>query len=153
MFVAPLEALLEIVMAPLATPATVGSKLTCRVTDWPGFSVTGNELPDSAKPAPASVAEFTVKAAVPEEVKVRVLVEVVFSVTVPKARVLALKVNCGVVAAVPVPLRLTMFVAPLEALLEMVMAPLATPATVGSKLTCRVTDWPGFSVTGNELPD
>jgi hypothetical protein len=88
-----------------------------------------------AKPVPARPTELTVTAAVPDEVKVRVLVEVVFSVTLPKARVLALTVNCGVAAAVPVPLRLTRLVPPLEELLVIVMAPLAAPATVGSKLT------------------
>jgi hypothetical protein len=97
--------------------------------------VTGNELPESANPAPTGVAELTVSAAVPDEVKVRVLVEVVFRVTEPKARVLALTVSCGVAAAVPVPLRLTMLVLPPEELLEMAMLPLAAPATVGSKLT------------------
>ena len=78
---------------------------------------------------------MTVRAAVPDELKVRVLVEVVFSVTEPKATLLALNVSCGVAAAVPVPLRLTMLVPSPEELLEIVMLPLAAPATVGSKLT------------------
>jgi hypothetical protein len=102
--------------------------------------VTGNELLDSAKPVPAGVAELTVRAAVPDEVRVRVLVEVVFSVTEPKARVLALTVSCGVAAAVPVPLKVTMLVVPPEESLEIVILPLAAPATVGSKLTCSVTE-------------
>jgi hypothetical protein len=84
---------------------------------------------------PASVAELTVNAAVPDEVKVRVLVEVVFTVTVPKDRALVLNVNCGLDAAVPVPLRLTVLVLPPEELLDMVIFPLAAPTTVGSKLT------------------
>jgi hypothetical protein len=140
MLVAPLEELLEIAMLPLAAPATVGSKLTWRPTDWPEFSFTGNVAPDIVNPVPASVAELTISAAVPDEVKVRVWVEVVFSVTLPKARAVALTVNCGVAAAVPVPLRLTMLMLPPEELLEIVMLPLAAPATVGSKLTCSVTE-------------
>jgi hypothetical protein len=70
---------------------------------------------------------------------VRVLVDVVFSVTDPNARVLALTVNCGVAAAVPVPLKLILLVLPPDELLKIVMVPLAVPATVGSKLTWRVT--------------
>ncbi len=88
---------------------------------------------------PPEATELTVNAAVPDEVRVSVLVEAVLSVTLPKARLLALSVNCGVAAAVPVPLRLTMLLLPPEELLEIVMLPLAAPATVGSKLTCRVT--------------
>ena len=89
--------------------------------------------------APARAAELTVRAAVPDEVKVRVLVEAVFSVTDPKARVLALTVNCGVGAAVPVPVKLILLVLPPDELLKIVMVPFAAPATVGSKLTWRVT--------------
>jgi hypothetical protein len=84
---------------------------------------------------------------------VRVLVEVVFSVTDPKARVLALTVNCGVAAAVPVPLKLILLVLPPDELLKIVMVPFAAPATVGSKPTWRVTVWPGFSVAGAVAPE
>ena len=94
--------------------------------------MTGNVLPVMEKPVPARVVELTVNAAVPEEVSVRVCVALVLSVSLPKARVLELKVNCG---EVPVPLRVTVLVAPLDELLAMVMVPLAAPATVGSKLT------------------
>jgi hypothetical protein len=91
--------------------------------------------PDIVKPAPDSVAALTVTDAVPEEVKVRVLVEVVFRVTLPKANVLALTVKFD---ETPVPLRLTVLVLPLDELLAMVIVPLAAPATVGSKLTWSV---------------
>ena len=86
-------------------------------------------------PLPARVIEFTVTAAVPDEVSIRVLVKVVFSVTLPKSRLVALIVKWGVADCVPVPLRLTVLVLPLEESLEMVMLPLAAPATAGSKLT------------------
>ena len=83
------------------------------------------------KPVPVSVAELTVTAAVPEEVSVSALVTMVFTGTFPNARALELTVSWG---EVPVPLRATVVVFPPEELLEMVNAPLAAPATVGSKL-------------------
>jgi hypothetical protein len=57
------------------------------------------------------------------------------------------------IGAVPVPLRLTTVVPPLEELLVMVSCPLATPTAVGSNSTLGVTAWPGFNVTGNLTPD
>jgi hypothetical protein len=55
--------------------------------------VTGNLAPDIVKPAPVSVAELTFTAAVPEEVSVSVLVEMVFKFTLPKASALGLNVS------------------------------------------------------------
>ena len=95
----------------------------------------GKVAPEIAKPVPASITECTVRAAVPEEVSINVFVDVVFTVTLPKARLPALRFNCGVGAAVPVPLRVTALVPPLEELLETVMVPPAAPVAVGSKLT------------------
>jgi hypothetical protein len=43
---------------------------TCSVTVCFGFKVTGKLLPETEKPAPEIVAEFTVTAEVPVEVKV-----------------------------------------------------------------------------------
>jgi hypothetical protein len=45
--------------------------------------------------------------AVPVDVNVTGWVEAVFTVTLPNVKLAALIVNCGLVAAVPVPLRLT----------------------------------------------
>ena len=53
----------------------------------------GNDVPDILKPLPATAAELTVTAVVPDEVRVSVLVEVVFVVTLPKPRAAALTVN------------------------------------------------------------
>ena len=53
----------------------------------------GKVAPEIEKPAPARVAEFTVTGAVPEEVRVSVLVEVEFSTTLPNAIVPLLMVN------------------------------------------------------------
>ena len=92
-------------------------------------------------------AEFTVAADVPEEVSVTDRVFAVFTVSLPKLRLDALIVNCGL-AAVPVPLRVTAAVPPVVELLLMVIFPLAAPVVVGSNWTCSVTDWFAFSVTG-----
>ena len=78
---------------------------------------------------------MTVSGALPEDVNVSVLVEVVFTGTLPKSRLAALTVNSGLALCVPVPLSVTVVVLPLAELLEMVMVPLAVPATLGSKLT------------------
>ena len=53
----------------------------------------GNEAPDMVNPVPARETELTFTAAVPDEVSVRVLVDVVFNVTLSKATVLALTVR------------------------------------------------------------
>jgi hypothetical protein len=49
------------------------------------------------KPAPEIAAEFTVTGEVPVEVKVKGCVVAVFTVSLPKLRLLALTVNCGFV--------------------------------------------------------
>ena len=49
--------------------------------------------PETAKAAPARVTEFTVTAELPEEVSVRVCVEVVLRFTLPKSRVFELTVS------------------------------------------------------------
>ena len=130
----------------------VGSNTTCSVRDCPGFSVAGNVAPLAVKPAPVRAAEFTVTAAVPEEVKVSVLVEEVLIVTLPNARLVALTVNCGTAAATPVPLKAMDAVLPEAELDEIARLPVYADAAVGSKATCNVTDCPGFNVAGNVGP-
>ena len=98
---------LWIVSCPEAAPAVVGSNCTFRVTDCPGFRVAGNVAPETVKPAPANVPELMVTGAVPVELSVTGNVVDVFTVTSPNIRLTALSVNCGLVAAVPVPPRLT----------------------------------------------
>lgn len=88
-----------------------------------------------AKPLPATVTELTVSAALPDEVNVSALVELVFSETLPKSILAALNVSFGLAICSPVPLSATVVVLPLPELLEIVMVPLAVPATVGSRLT------------------
>ena len=59
-------------------------------------------------------AELTVTGDVPVEVNVSDCVVAVFTVTLPKLRVAALTANCGLGAAVLVPLRSTWVVAPVD---------------------------------------
>jgi hypothetical protein len=92
--------------------------------------------------------ELTVTGEVPVEVKVNDCVVAVFTVTLPKLRLVALTANCGFVAAVPVPLRVTAVLPPVDELLLIVILPLADPVAVGRNCTCSVTAWFGFSVTG-----
>jgi hypothetical protein len=94
----------------------VGSNCSFNVAVWLGFSVAGKLPPMIVKPAPVIVAEFAVTGVVPVEVKVKDCVVAVFTVTLPKLRLPALTVNCGF-AAVPVPLKATEAVLPLEELL------------------------------------
>ena len=84
--------------APVAVPADVGAKLTVRVVAWPGFSVNGELIPDTLKPAPVTVAALMVSGAVPEEVRVTDCVVVVFTVTLPKFRLVVLRVSAGTYA-------------------------------------------------------
>ena len=48
----------------------------------------GNTAPDIENPVPERAIELTVSGPLPEEVRVKVLVDVEFNVTVPKSRVL-----------------------------------------------------------------
>src|SRR5260370_10730015 len=104
------------------------------------------------KRAAGIAAEFTVTGDVPVDVSVNVRVVAVFTVTLPKLRLVALTVNCGFGAAVLVPLRATTVVEPVDELLLIVICPLAVPVAVGRNFTCSVIDCVGFSVTGRLPP-
>jgi hypothetical protein len=145
--VPPVVELLLIASCPVTAPVAVGANWTCSVTDWFTFSVIGKLAATIVKPVPVIAAELTVTAEVPEEVSVNVCVLAVFTVKLPKLRLEALMVNCGL-AAVPVPLRVTAAVPPVVELLLTVSFSLAAPVVVGSNSTCSVTDWFAFSVTG-----
>src|SRR5215469_13758252 len=88
----PVEELLARLTIPVADPATVGSKLTWSVNDWPGFKVAGKVAPEMENCALVSVTEFTVKVVFPEEISVRLLADVVLRFTPPKSRAAALTV-------------------------------------------------------------
>jgi hypothetical protein len=150
--VEPVDESLLIVICPLAVPVEVGRNCTCSVIDCVGFSVTGRLPPIIAKPVPIIAAELTVTDAVPVEVSVNDWVVAVFTVTFPKLRLAALTVNCGLAAAVVVPLRATTAVEPVDESLLIVICPLAVPIDVGRYCTCNVIDCVGFSVTGTVPP-
>lgn len=90
--------------------------------------------PENVKPAPVKLAALTVTADVPVDVSVTDCVTAVPSESFPKLKPFVLKVSTGW-GEIPEPLRLTVEVLPLLALLEIVIEPLAVPVTVGWKLT------------------
>ena len=94
------DELLWMVSWPVKAPALVGSNCTSRVTAKRGFNVTGKVAPDIVKPVPLNVAELIVTGAVPVEVNVTGSVDAVFTVTLPNAKLGALTVNVGTLAAV-----------------------------------------------------
>jgi hypothetical protein len=113
----PVDELLLTVSCPLTLPIAVGANWTCNVIDWVGLNVAGKLPPISVKPVAVSVAELTVTGEVPVDVSVNDCVVAEFTVTLPKLRVAALTVNCGLAAAVLVPLKVTKAVLPLDELL------------------------------------
>ena len=134
-FVLPVVELLENTSVPDAAPAATGSNCTSIVMAIDGFNVTGNIAPEKVNPAPVRFAADTVTGAVPVDVSFKANVMDVPTGSLPKFRVVALRVITGLAGCVPVPLSATVWVVPLEELLAMVMLPLAAPATLGSKLT------------------
>ena len=88
---------------------------------------------------PANPAALTVTGELPVEVRVTGNLMGVLSGSLPKLKLVVLNVSTGLVGLVPVPLKLILLVLPPDELLKIVMVPFAAPATVGSKLTWRVT--------------
>jgi hypothetical protein len=150
--VLPVVELLLIVSCPVKAPAVVGLNCTCNVNDCVGLKVTGKLWATMVNPAPVIVAPFTVKAEVPLDVKVMDAVAAEFVATLPKLRLAALTVNWGVAAIVPVPLRATTAVLPVDELLLTVICPDFAPVVVGSNCTCSVINCVGFNVAGKVPP-
>ena len=61
---------------------------------------------------------------------------------------MALRVSCGVVVAVPVPVRVTVEVAPVFELLTTVSLPLTAPAVLGANVIGMASVCPGVRVLG-----
>jgi len=99
-----------------------------------GFRVTGNVAPEKLNPVPVMLAALMVTGDVPVEERVTGCVTDVPTGSLPKLRLLLLKVRTGF-AFTPVPLRLTVDMLPVDELLEIVMVPASVPVAVGSKLT------------------
>jgi len=150
--VLPLLELLLTEICPVAAPVAVGSNRTCRVADWVGLRVIGKLPPAMVKPVPEIAAEFTVTGDVPVEVRVMAWAVGLFTVTLPKLRLVVLRLNCGLATAVPVPLKATTDVLPLVELLFTEICPVAAPVVVGSNCTFRVTDCVGLRVIGKLPP-
>jgi hypothetical protein len=104
-------------MLPVAAPLAVGLNCTCRVIVCLGCNVAGSVPLTIVKPMPVILAELTVTAEVPVELSTSDIALAVFTVTLPKARLVGLTVNCGLVAAAPVPLSATVAVLPVVELL------------------------------------
>jgi hypothetical protein len=148
----PVDESLLMVICPLADPVAVGRNCTSNVIDCVGFSFAGRFPPTIAKPAPVIFAEFTVTGDVPVDVSVNDCVVPLFTVTLPKLKLAALRVNCGLEATVPAPLNAIKIVPSVVELLLTAICPLAVPVIVGSNCTCSVTDCVGFRVTGRLPP-
>ena len=89
----PLEEVLVNVNWPADVPAAVGSNCTLRFAESPGFKVRGNVSPETANPAPLTVAAFTVTADVPVDERISVCVANVPTSTLPKFMLPALRVK------------------------------------------------------------
>jgi hypothetical protein len=96
----PVELLLLLVMVnwPVTAPAAVGSNVTLKTADCPGFSVSGKVAPETVKPVPVIAGALMVRGRFPTELKVRDFVVGVFCTTLPKATVVALVVRMRVAA-------------------------------------------------------
>jgi hypothetical protein len=94
----PVDELLETTSWPVAEPAEVGSNCSVRLVVWPGLSVTGSVDAEIKKPAPVTVAELTVTAAVPVDDKIKVCVVGVLTETLPNGTLVALMLSVGTAA-------------------------------------------------------
>ena len=92
------DALLVTESCPVADPVAVGLKVRVTFRVWPGFRVAGRLTAGAEKPVPVTEIAFTVTAAVPLEVRVRVCVVELFTTTAPNETLVALMVKAGVAA-------------------------------------------------------
>ena len=148
--------LLVIVIFPVTDPAVFGANVTGTDRVCPGARVFGSPVVPSENPVPVMVAPLTLTGTFPDEVSVTSNDLVVASVTLPKANVEALGVNCDV-AATPVPESATLEVAFTAESLTIVSLPLTGPAVFGAKMTGRESVCPaervfGRPVTASENP-
>ena len=126
--------LLLTVSCPVAAPAALGRHSMVTDAVAPGLREIGKLPPTMEKPVPVTVAEETVTADVPVDVSVTDFVVEDPTVIVPKLKLVALSASFGLVAADPVPVRVTPEVAPVVELLLIVSCPVTAPAIVGANL-------------------
>ena len=96
--VGSVDEVLPMVTCPLAEPLTAGLNWTESVAVWPGLRLIGNATPEMEKPAPLTVAEFTVTATVPVDERVSDCVLDELTVTLPNSMIEALNDNVGTTA-------------------------------------------------------
>jgi hypothetical protein len=84
------------VTVPVMDPVVVGANCRLSVAVWAGFRVSGKVIPDMLKAVPFTLPALIVSGAVPLEVSVTVCAAVVFSITLPKATLLAPRVSPGI---------------------------------------------------------
>jgi hypothetical protein len=78
---------------PVAAPETVGVKVICKFRVWPGFSLRGKAIAAVENPEPLTDTPLRVTGPVPVELSVMAMVAVLFTVTLPKLRLVALTVS------------------------------------------------------------
>jgi len=123
-----LGALLTSATDPVTLPAALGPKTALNVAVLPAAMESGTVSPVVLKPAPATVAEEIVRAALPPFVRVMVCELLVPVTTFPKAAVAGVAASCACVA---VPLK-GIVNGEFGALLAIEILPLALPAVVGA---------------------
>jgi hypothetical protein len=96
--VEPLVELLAMVSVPETSPEDTGLNSTVNVEVWPGFSVAGKVPPVMVNPAPIAAAELTVTGMLPVEVSEMLWLAELFTATVPKKMLAALRVRPRVAA-------------------------------------------------------
>jgi hypothetical protein len=138
-------ALLVTVIAPVKVPVTVGIKDAVSVVVEPAAIVNGVVIEARENPAPETETEETVTGPVPMFVSVTVNDEVVLSCTFPKFRLGGVAVSGP--GVVPVPLSgMERFGS--DALLVILIAPVATPTAAGAKEAVSVRVAFGARVNG-----
>ena len=126
--------------------------MTVRVFDAPAVKVSGKVAPLTLYPVPLASAEFTVTEVVVELfVKLIVLLAELLVVTVPKSNDVGETTNVPGAGVCPTPVKVTLADG-FEALLVMLIEPLAVPADEGENETVRVLDAPAVRVSGNVAP-
>jgi hypothetical protein len=121
-----------------------------KVVLCPAAKFIGVVRPLAVKPLPATASPETVTLELPELVRVTVLLLLLPTLTFPKLTLVGLAPSCTLTAA-PLPLS-GIVVGEVGALLTKARLPVALPVAVGAKLTVKVAELPGSTVSGRLRP-
>lgn len=143
-------ALLSTVRLPDKLPTATGENVASNVADCPGVRIRPDETPLSAKCAPETLTFDKVTLEFPALVTVTDRALLLPMATFPKLRLEALVVRSAV-AAIPVPLKVTVF-GELETSVITETLPEMAPAALGEKITLNVACFPAAIVRGSEIP-